>query len=322
MQASVNRLRGVVAASPTPLREDLKIDFDRLIRHCWWLLGPGGCDGINLLGTTGEATSFSVDERLAAMRAVAAAGLPLDRMMVGTGAAALEDAIKLTAAARDLGYAGALLLPPFYYKNVDQTALADYVRIVVDRAGSEALRLYLYHFPQNSAVPYATDTVARLHELFPKTVVGVKDSSGELAYGRELVRRLPGFDVFPGSEAGLAEAERSGFAGCISATTNITGSLVRLYWRNSGRADATRALAQAVAIRDALGRHPFVASVKWALSDMLQEPGWSKVMPPMRELREAERTALSDLLAATAYRNLKTETESVTARGIVAGRGV
>ena len=144
------------------------------------------------------------------------------------------------------------------------------MRIVVERTGSERLRLYLYHFPQNSAVPYAIDTVVRLHERFPERVVGVKDSSGEPAYARELVRRLPGFDVFPGSEAGLAEAERSGFAGCISATTNITGPLVRTFWRSPGHADGTRALAQAVAIRDALGRHPFVASVKWALSDLLR----------------------------------------------------
>jgi 4-hydroxy-tetrahydrodipicolinate synthase len=257
------------------------------------------------LGTTGEATSFSLDARLAAMRAVASAGLPLDRVMVGTGAAALEDAAKLTAAARDLGYAGALLLPPFYYKNVDQESLLAYVRAVVGRVGADGLRLYLYHFPQNSGVPYAIDTVARLYEQFPRTLVGLKDSSGDPAYSRELARRVAGFDVFPGSETGLAEAKRSGLAGCISATTNVTGPLAQAFWQSPERDEGKRALAEAVAIREALGRHPFVASVKWALADLRLEPGWCRVMPPLRQLEGPEQRALSAALAATAYREMK-----------------
>lgn len=299
------RLRGVVAAAPTPLREDLTIDVDRLVAHCAWLLRQGGCDGVNLLGTTGEATSLSLDARIMAMRAVAAGGLPLDRIMVGTGAAAFEDAARLTAAARDLGYAGALLLPPFYYKNIDQESVLAYVQAVVARAGREGLRLYLYHFPQNSGVPYAIDTVVRLHELFPDTLIGLKDSSGDPAYARELALRIAGIDVLPGSEAGLAEAQRLGFAGCISATTNVTGPLVQSFWRSPERADGVRALAQAAAIRQALARHPFVASVKWALADLRGEPGWSRVLPPLRQLDGPEQRALSAALAATAYSDLK-----------------
>src|SRR5690606_39222590 len=115
----MQRLSGVVAAAATPLNADFTIDTARLVEHCAWLLDGGGCHGINLLGTTGEATSFSVEQRLAAMTAIARSGLPLERFMVGTGAAALADAVGLTAAAMELGFAGALLLPPFYYKGID-----------------------------------------------------------------------------------------------------------------------------------------------------------------------------------------------------------
>ena len=101
-------LRGVIAAAATPLGNNLSIDLDHLVRHCRWLLGEGGCDGVNLLGTTGEATSFSIEGRITAMRAVEGAGLPLDRFLVGTGAAALGDAVRLTAEAKALGFAGAL----------------------------------------------------------------------------------------------------------------------------------------------------------------------------------------------------------------------
>lgn len=298
------RLNGVIAATASPLHDDLTIDHDRLIAHCRWLLEPGRCNGINLLGTTGEATSFSREQRLAAMRAVAAAGLPLDRMMVGTGAAALDDAAVLTAAARDLGFAGALLLPPFYYKGIDAESLIAYVEALISRAGAEGLRLYLYHIPQNTGVPYPIDAVARLRDRHPDTVVGLKDSAGDLAYSRELAKRLPGFDVFPGSEGSLAEARQSGFAGCVSATTNVTGTLAQTVWRQPDTEEGRRAAAQVVAIREALARYPLVSSVKWALSDMKGDPAFERPHPPLRRLLPEEKSALASALAGTAYPGL------------------
>ncbi len=149
----MTKLSGVIAAAATPLAAGRDIDHDKLVAHCRRLLGSG-CDGINLLGTTGEATSFSVEQRLAAMQAVATSGLPLARFMTGTGAANLADAVRLTSAARDWGFAGALLLPPFYYKNIDAGSVVDYVEAVIAGAGARGLRLYLYHFPQLSGVSY------------------------------------------------------------------------------------------------------------------------------------------------------------------------
>jgi len=298
------RLHGVIAAAATPLRADLSIDTDRLIAHCRWLLDAGGCDGINLLGTTGEATSFSLEQRLAAMQAVAASGVPLARMMVGTGAAALQDALRLTAAAADLGFAGALLLPPFYYKGIDAESLADYVGAVVAGAATRQLPLYLYHIPQNTGVPFPVEVVARLRDRHRDILVGLKDSSGDLAYSRELARRLPGFDVFPSSEGSLVELRRSGFAGCISATTNVNGAIARQGWLQPDTEAGRQAVAEAVAIREALGRFPLVASVKWALSDMKRDSAWALPSPPLRALSGIEQAALRVALDATAYRRL------------------
>jgi 4-hydroxy-tetrahydrodipicolinate synthase len=295
-------LKGVIAAAASPLRPDFSIDHEKLVAHCRWLLGEGGCNGVNLLGTTGEATSFSVEQRLAAMAAVAASGLPLRQMMVGTGAAALADALTLTAAARDLGFAGALLLPPFYYKGIDPRALADYVGTIVRRLGGSGLRLYLYHIPQNTGVPYPIELVERLHRKHPDVVVGLKDSAGDLAFSRELARRLPAFDVFPGSEASLAESRRSGLAGCISATTNITGALAQVGWRDPDSEAGRQAIADAAAIRAVLSKLPLVCSVKAALADLRGDPAWTLTAPPLRPLDEGERKALLSDLATTAYR--------------------
>ncbi len=293
------RLDGVVVAAATPLNDDLTIDTGRLVAHCGRLLQQG-C-GINLLGTTGEATSFARDQRRHAMEAVAHAGLPLGRIMVGTGAAALDDAVALTALARDLGFAGALLLPPFYYKAIDPDSVAAYVEALMARTGRSGLRLYLYHFPQLSGVPYTIETVTRLRRDHPEQMLGLKDSSGDLDYAAALVRALPGFAVFPSAEAALARADELGFAGCISATANITGGLAAAGWRRRGTGAGQDALARAAALREALTRFPLVAAVKWALAERESEPGWNRLMPPLRALRADEATGLRAALASTAF---------------------
>src|SRR5262249_42325586 len=271
--------RGVFAAAATPLREDLAIDLPKLAEHCRWLLGPGGCDGVNLLGTTGEATSFPVEQRLAAMTEVAKSGLAMERVMVGTGAAALADAERLTAAARDLGFAGALLLPPFYYKGIDADSLIGYVAQLIGGLGAAGLRIYLYHIPQNSGVPWPIEVVERLHRDHPEVVIGLKDSAGDLAYTRELARRLPRLDVFPRPGGSLAEARPAPFAGCISAPTNVTGPPARLAWREPESAAGKQALAEAVAIREALAKLPLVAAVKAALGELRADPAWRRLHP-------------------------------------------
>lgn len=296
----MNTLRGVIAAAATPLDDDRSIDLDRLIGHCRHLLEKGGCDGINLLGTTGEATSFSVEQRIAAMRAVAQSGLPLSRFMVGSGAAALDDACRLTAEAKALGFAGALLLPPFYYKGIDADALVAYVTAVVDRVGRDGLPLYLYHFPANSGVPYTPDAVARLRDRFPDALMGLKDSTGDLDYSGGLARALPGFDVFPSAEAAIGRAQELGLAGCISATANVTGPFAQTAFSGKTEAERSLGLAEAVRIRTEIARFPLVAAVKETLALLSGDAAWRRLVPPLTALSAAEREALAKALASTA----------------------
>jgi 4-hydroxy-tetrahydrodipicolinate synthase len=289
-------LKGVIAAAATPLNDDRSINLDALVAHCAHLLGDGGCDGINLLGTTGEATSFSVKQRLEAMRAIASSGLPLSRFMVGTGASALEDAVALTGQAKELSFAGALLLPPFYYKGIDADALVAYVSAVVDRVGADGLPLYLYHFPANSGVPYTADAVKRLRDQFPHTLLGLKDSSGDLDYSAGLARDLPGFDVFPSAEAAIGKAAELGFAGCISATANVTGPYAQAAFTGTSDAAKTDGLAEAVRIRGEISKFPLVAAVKETLALMSGNAGWRRMMPPLTQLSSAQSSALASAI--------------------------
>jgi 4-hydroxy-tetrahydrodipicolinate synthase len=293
----MHKLAGIFAAAATPLKADLTIDTERLVRHCRWLLNEGGCDGINLLGTTGEATSFSVEQRLAAMRAVGSSGLPMSKMMVGTGAAALQDALALTRAARELKFSGALLLPPFYYKNIDDAALEAYVATIIEEACGDDLSLYLYHIPQVSAVPYPIPLVARLAARFPRTLAGIKDSSGDLDHAKALVENFPTLAVFPGAESLLGRAPKVNFAGCISAGTNVTGAIVSRGWKARGTEAGARALEAAAAIRATISEFPLIPSVKWLLAELQHDLEWRRMHPPLSALPETDWLRLRSKLA-------------------------
>src|SRR5207253_4046941 len=237
-------LRGVIAASSTPVERNGEPDIARATKLARFLL-DNGCDGLNVLGTTGEATSFSLAQRRRVMQAYRDAGLPMDRLMVGTGAAALADAVALTRHAADLGFAGALVLPPFYYKGVPDDGLVAYIDTLIQATAQRPIPIYLYHFPAQSGVPWHVALVGQLLGMFEGRIVGLKDSSGDMAYARAAAALAPSFKVFPSTEAALPEARSGRFAGCISATANLNADLCARAWRSG---DAV-ALDAAVTIR-------------------------------------------------------------------------
>lgn len=284
------KLRGVIAAVATPVAEDGMPDKQRALKLARFLL-DNGCDGLNVLGTTGEATSFSLAERMGLMTAYKDAGMPMDRLMVGTGAAALSDAVALTKHAAALGFAGALILPPFYYKGVQapDDGLAAYVGEIVKATAGSAIPIYLYHFPALSGLPWHLPLVKRLIDTHGKRIAGLKDSSGDMPYAHEAARISPDFHVFPSNEATLLEARGGAFAGCISATANCNADLCGRAWRDG---DQT-ALDQAVTIRKLFDGKALVAGVKALLAHIHGDPALARVKPPMAPLSAADRAAVT-----------------------------
>jgi 4-hydroxy-tetrahydrodipicolinate synthase len=277
-------LSGVVAAIATAVDEHGAPDAARSVALARYLL-DNGCDGLNVLGTTGEATSFSLAQRRDVMSAYARAGLPLERLMVGTGAAALADALALTRHAAELGFAGALVLPPFYYKGVPDDGLFDFIAALVAGTADRPIPLYLYHFPANSGVPWPIVLIRRLRAAFAPRIVGLKDSSGDMGYAREAAAIAPDFAVFPSTEAALMEARSGAFAGCISATANLNADLCARAWHDG---DAG-ALDAAVTIRKLFDGKPLVSGVKALLAHIHGDPAWARVMPPLTAFSAADR---------------------------------
>jgi 4-hydroxy-tetrahydrodipicolinate synthase len=280
-------LRGVIAAIATPVEPSGEPDCTRATRLARYLL-DNGCDGLNVLGTTGEATSFSLAQRQTVMTAYRQAGLPLDRMMVGTGAAAVADAVALTRHAAELGFAGALVLPPFYYKGVPDDGLAAYVETLVGATAAKPIPIYLYHFPAQSGLPWHPKLIRRLLEAFGGRIVGLKDSSGDMGYAREVAAISPAFKVFPSTEAVLMEARAGAFAGCISATANLNADLCQRAWN---RGDAA-ALDTAVAIRKLFDGRPLVSGVKALLAHIHGDKTLARVMPPLAAFSAADTAAV------------------------------
>jgi 4-hydroxy-tetrahydrodipicolinate synthase len=281
------KLQGVIAAVATAVDDKGEPDCARATALARFLL-DNGCDGLNVLGTTGEATSFSLDQRKRVMTAYRDNGLPLDRLMVGTGAASVADAVALTRHAAELGFGGALVLPPFYYKGVPDDGLVAYVEAIVQATAAKPVPIYLYHFPSQSGLPWRVELVKRLLDAFGTRIVGLKDSSGDMAYARAATAVAPGFKVFPSTEAVLLDARAGVFAGCISATANLNADLCARAWRNG---DA-QALDAAVTIRKLFDGKQLVPGVKALLAHIHGDPAWARVQPPLSAFPAADRASV------------------------------
>ena len=301
MTKSLPPASGVFAAALTPLTADLAPDIARLAGHCRWLLGHG-CDGLAVLGTTGEANSFSVDERLRILDGLAEAGIPGPALMPGTGCCAVPDTVRLTRRAVEMGAAGVLVLPPFYYKNVSDDGLFAAYSEVIEGVGDARLKVYLYHFPQMSAAPISYALIERLLDRYPDTVAGMKDSSGDVDNMCGAARAFPGFSVFSGSDELMLPLLEAGGAGCITAVSNVASALAaRVYagWRDGADIEADNALL--VAVRQAIVRYPLSAALKEIMARLTGDDDWRRVRPPLVTMEDGDAAALIGALDDTGY---------------------
>src|SRR6266436_1932688 len=232
-------------------------DAGRFIAFCRWLLDQGA-DGLAIFGTTSEANSMSAGERMGLLDRLVASGIPPAKLMPGAGACSVTEAATLIRHAVGHGVGGVLMLPPFYYKGMDDDGLFAFFAGVIDRVASPALRMYLYHIPPQTVLGLSLDLVGRLIDAYPNTVVGLKDSSGDWNNTVALLDRFPGFAVFPGSEVFLLDGLRKGGAGCITATGNVNVPGIRKLYDNWQGSQADALQAQVTTLRKTLQAYPMV----------------------------------------------------------------
>ncbi len=292
-------ISGVFCAAATPVTAEGAPDIARLATHGRKLL-DAGCDGLALLGTTGEANSFGLGERQRIVEGVIASGIAPERLMPGTGTCAVADTAELTRHGLSQGVNRFVMLPPFYYKQPGDEGLFAAYSEVIERVGDARLRIVLYHIPQMSAVPLSLALIARLIARYPQAIVGIKDSSGDIATSESIIAAFPGFSLLAGADPLMLPLLARGGAGCITATSNIVAADLAIIFRHHGdparkpEVDAAQArIVKARAIGAKFGQIP---AVKAMLARRYGDDAWRRVRPPLEPLAEAHFTELYRLM--------------------------
>jgi len=288
-------IRGVWCATLTPLDANGRFDHQRLVAHAHQLFNEG-VDGIAPFGTTGEGQSFGLAERRAGLERIIAAGVAPHRILAATGCAALPETVELTRHAVEAGCAGALVLPPFFWKDATDDGMYAYYATLIDRVGNSSLRMYLYHIPQVTAVPITTALIKRLRAAHPGVVAGLKDSAGDLEHSRAMVARFPELAVFVGHEPHLPAMRAAGGAGTICGVANFFPRLVRRLHENPGTPDCDAALDTIRRFVEIALAYPLMPAFKALQAHLTGDDGWRAVRPPLAALPAADSGAMLERL--------------------------
>ena len=272
-------IQGSIVAIVTPMRADGSLDYPRLKSLVDFHVAEG-TDGIVIVGTTGESPTVDVDEHCELIRAAveyAAGRIPV---IAGTGGNSTSEAIELTAFAKQAGAAASLNVVPYYNKPTQEGLYRHFKAI----AEAVDLPMILYNVPGRTVADMGNDTTLRLSQV--PGIVGIKDATGNMERGADLIKRVPsGFALYSGDDASALAFILLGGQGTISVTANVAPRLMH----EMCSAALAGELAKAREINSrllGLHRHLFVEAnpipVKWAVSRMgLMEEGIRLPLTPL-----------------------------------------
>ncbi|GGA55234.1 dihydrodipicolinate synthase family protein [Pelagibacterium lentulum] len=278
----------------TPFAADLSIDEARFLANARTLLDQSA-DGLAPFGTTSEAASLGLDERKRLLAVLIEGGIDPSRLMPGTGAAALPEAIALTRDAVANKCLGTLTLPPFYYKGVTEDGVYAYYAQIVEAVGSSDLKIYLYHIPQMSGVAITLSLIERLLKTYPGVFVGLKDSSGDWDNTHAIIKAFPELDVYSASESLIGKNVAAGGAGCISASANVNTMAIAALIKALGT-EREAGIAERVAeVRKRFESLPLIPAVKAVTAILRGDPAYEIVRPPFAPVPDSLRGAINDV---------------------------
>jgi 4-hydroxy-tetrahydrodipicolinate synthase len=278
--------KAVYSAVLTPFNKDLTIDKKLFISQCEFLLN----NKINLapLGTTGEANSISISEKIDLINTISKSDIPKEKIIIGTGNTSFVDAALLTKTAVENKIYSVLLLPPFYYKNVSDEGVYQYYKEIINEVNSKNLKVFLYNIPQVSGVIISVDLINRLKKEFSDIIAGIKDSSGNFENTKKY-KEVKNFIVYPGSEKFLYEGLKIGCSGCISATTNVNIEATKLI-DSFNTTDGTEINQRIKTVRDVFEKYPVIAALK--ATKIKEDNNWSNIRPPLVALSDEQKSNL------------------------------
>jgi 4-hydroxy-tetrahydrodipicolinate synthase len=306
------QLQGIIVSLPTaihglwpalliPVQANQSIDTARAIAHAQRMLAAGS-DGITLFGTTGEGPAFTVAERKACLDALLASGVQPGQIIVTITALALGDVIELGRHAAAHGVHRQMMMPPFYFNQPRDAGVIDAISQAVSGIGDDQLKLVLYHFPAMSTYAFSHSAVAELVSRHPHHIIGIKDSSGDLAHSQALARAFPQLSILVGTEPHIAPTMLVGGSGSINGLANIAPRLLRRVIDAPANvsADDVQLMHSLLAILSVQPGMNFVTVYKTLLAEQTGDDAWLHVRSPLSQLTRDEQQAVRNAYRAVA----------------------
>ena len=287
----MHKINGVFSASLTPINEDYSINLNSYLSHCQWLLKQN-LTGLAIFGTTGEANSFTIDEKIRAIEFLIDNKIYANQLMPGTGQCSISDTVRFTKRCSELKVRAVLVLPPFFYKGVSDEGIIEYYKRVIEEVGDKHLKYILYHIPQVSGVPITFDVIEKLIKMYPTNVVGMKDSSGDLDNMLKVTKFFNGFSLFSGHDSLALKVVKHGGAGAITATSNISGRLLSFIINNYKEEFLIDNFQEhqllQEKIRQTLTTHEPISALKAFMSVRYGKSEWNRINPPLTKIINPE----------------------------------
>ena len=272
-------LKGVFAAAMSVLKADLSLDIEETLNHAKKNLDSNGV-GSAFFGSTGCGQLISISEKKAFISALSKENFK-EKILIGPSCNSLSDTINIMQHSTKAGFNNFLIMNVAYYKNEDNGVYNFYKNIIKSVPES---KIILYNFSKLSGYTFTSEVTKRLIKDFPKNIVGMKDSTGNLWDNF----KSKNFSMFVGSEKKLLDGLKVGVAGCISATTNVTGSLAKKVYddfHKNGNSSSNEKLKTLRTIFDDTGN--LISALHTFKS--LENKAYENLLPPLELLNDSKR---------------------------------
>lgn len=286
-------IKGSIVAIVTPMHADGSLDFAGLNQLIDWHIAEG-TDSIVIAGTTGESATVSVEEHCALIKATVTKVAGRVPVIAGAGANSTAEAIKLTTFAKEAGADATLQVVP-YYNRPTQEGMYQHFKAIAEAVD---LPVILYNVPGRTVADMSNETILRLADI--PNIVGVKDATGNIGRGYDLLRLAPkSFAVYSGDDPTAMALMLAGGAGNISVTANVAPRAMAELCKAAMAGDIATAVAlnnKVFPLHQKLFIEPNPVPVKWALAAMGKMPSGIRLplVPLADGYHEAVRAALRE----------------------------
>ena len=282
----MSKIKGIYAASMSVFNEDLTLNIKKTIKHAEMVIDQG-CHGVAIFGSTGQAQLIPIAEKIDLFNQLVFSKYR-ENFIIGTGLNSLGDTINLMRVAISLKFKRFLIMPPAFYKYGDEEIIKFYTELVQAIPESE---IVLYNFEKLSGYKFSVECVEKLVKLFPKQIIGVKDSSYNLFENL----KIDNFSVMPGSELKLLKGLELGCSGIITATCNITAQLSRKVYDDFLANEKQSSNQKLCDVRSSFEKYNLISGLHSIYYK--KDKDYQNLLPPLRSLDKNEEEELFNQLS-------------------------